>query len=251
MFDVRCSTFNVQSSRLQVRADSSFISVYLRSSAVFTLLLFFAVQLAATAAPSPAVKSWLDAQTNLQTWSADLTQTRTLLSLTEPLTATGHVWFAAPDRFRWELGRPPQTIAICTGTNLVLVYPRLKRAESIPLTGLQAGPWRSALDMLEAGFPRSERELEEHYTILSQTVTNQVCVLQLQPRTAAARQMVSRLEIDINTANDSLKGTELEFGDGSTLRNDFYNVVLNPPLDKTTLSTEVPGDYTRVQPMGQ
>jgi outer membrane lipoprotein-sorting protein len=215
------------------------------------LLLIFTVQLSAAAAPSPAVKSWLDAQTNLQTWSADLTQTRTLQSLTGPLTATGHVWFAAPDKFRWELGRPPQTIAICTGTNLLLVYPRLKRAESIPLTGLQTGPWRSALDMLEAGFPRSQRELEDHYTILSQTVTNQICVLQLRPRTAAARQMVSRLEIDINTAGNSLSGTELEFSDGSTMRNDFYNVVLNPALDNTVLSTTVPSDYTIVQPMGQ
>ena len=216
------------------------------------LLLALAVPLFASAAPplSSAVKSWLDAQPALHTWSADLTQTRTLESLTEPLTATGHVWFAAPDRFRWELGRPPETIAICTGTNLFLLYPRLKRAESIPLSGLQAGPWRSALDMLEAGFPRSEDELAGHYNVISQTVTNRVCVLQLQPRTAAARQMVSRLEIDINTTDNSLSGTELEFSDGSTLRNDFYNVVLNPPLDKSVLSSSVPADYTVVQPMG-
>src|SRR6266581_4757742 len=49
---------------------------------------------------------WLSAQTNLQTWSADVTQTRSLKTLTQPLTARGRVWFAAPNRFRWELLEP-------------------------------------------------------------------------------------------------------------------------------------------------
>ena len=28
------------------------------------------------------------------------------------LTESGHVWFAAPNRFRWELGHPAKTIAV-------------------------------------------------------------------------------------------------------------------------------------------
>src|SRR5437016_3705983 len=59
---------------------------------------------------NPQVASWLAAQTNVQSWSANFVQTRSLKSLTQPLTATGHVWFAAPSRFRWELGNPAQTI---------------------------------------------------------------------------------------------------------------------------------------------
>src|SRR5262245_23984784 len=54
---------------------------------------------------SAALRSWLAAQTNIQTWSADFVQTRTLKALAQPLTASGHVWFAAPNRFRWELGQ--------------------------------------------------------------------------------------------------------------------------------------------------
>ena len=69
--------------------------------------------LSASAAETNALLStWFAAQTNIQTWSADFLQTRTLKSLTQPLTATGHVWFAAPNRFRWELGNPTQTIAV-------------------------------------------------------------------------------------------------------------------------------------------
>src|SRR5256885_4233656 len=99
--------------------------------------------------------AWLNAQTNVQTWSASVIQTRTLKSLTQPLTATGHVWFAAPNRFRWELGAPPQTIALRQADQMLVVYPRLSRAEKYPLTGDHTGPWRDTLALLEAGFPSS------------------------------------------------------------------------------------------------
>src|SRR5882724_7483799 len=72
--------------------------------------------------------TWLAKQPDIQTWSADFIQTRALKSLTQPLTATGHVWFAAPNRFRWELGHPPQTIAVRGSNEMLVIYPPLKRA---------------------------------------------------------------------------------------------------------------------------
>ena len=71
----------------------------------------------AFAQPAPAadtnamLTAWFAAQTNLQTWSASFIQTRSLKTLVQPLTSTGRVSVASPDRFRWELGDPPQTIA--------------------------------------------------------------------------------------------------------------------------------------------
>ena len=203
---------------------------------------------AAQAPLSPPVQAWLAVQTNLQTWSADFTQTRTLQSLTEPLTATGHVWFAAPQRFRWELGRPPETIAVCSGTDLMLIYPRLKRVERIPLGGPQSGPWGEALTMLEAGFPRSEAALRSRYDVQSQTVTNQLCKLVLVPKSAAARRIMPRMEIDFDTKDCLLRGTEIQFADGSTLRNDFEHIVLNPKLDEALFSPQIPAEYKVVEP---
>ncbi len=218
--------------------------------AMLGLLLIRGMVAAAAPAPlSAPVKAWLAAQTTLQTWSADFVQTRTLQSLTEPLTAKGHVWFEAPERFRWELGQPPETIAVCARTNLLLIYPRLKRVERIPLAGNQTGPWRDALAMLEAGFPRSEAALRDRYEVLSQVVTNQTCRLVLRPRSAAARRMMPRIEIDFDIKDHLLRGTELEFSDGSTLRNDFDHIVLNPKLAETMFAPPIPADYTVVEPL--
>jgi outer membrane lipoprotein-sorting protein len=194
------------------------------------------------------VSAWLAAQTNVHSWEADFVQTRTLKSLTEPLTATGHVWFATPSRFRWELGNPPQTIAVRAPSDLYVIYPRLKRAERYPLSG-ETGAWRDALSLLEAGFPRSQAELDSQYDILGQKTSGQVCDLTLQPKSAAARRLMPQIKIGFDTSNFSLRWTELEFADGSTMRNDFKNPVLNPPVNEKLFTFQAPPDYKVVEPL--
>ena len=218
------------------------------------LILLVLLAVAGTGAGAAAdtnslLARWFAAQTNIQSWSADFVQTRTLKSLIEPLTATGHVWFAAPNRFRWELGKPAQTIAVRAANELLIIYPRLKRVERFPLSGEQTGQWREALALLEAGFPRSPAELEARYHIVSQMVTGQVCEVALQPRSAAARRMMPQMKIDFDTQEFALRGTELQFADGSTMRNDFKDAVLNPKIDQGVFAPEIPGDFKIVEPL--
>jgi len=228
-------------------------------SAVDVPLLCLCVLLSCLAATAPATatdanslpSAWLGAQTNIQSWSADFIQTRTFKSLTEPLIATGHVWFAAPNRFRWELGNPPQTIAVRAPQEMLVIYPRLKRIERYPMTGDQTGQWRDALALLEAGFPRSEAEMGSRLKILSQTVTNQLCELVLQPKSAAARRMMPQIKIAFDTKDFSLRATVLQFADGSTMRNDFINPMLNPKVDPEMFNPHIPTDYKVVEPLNQ
>jgi outer membrane lipoprotein-sorting protein len=217
---------------------------------IFLLFLFTSFAMTALAADTNTlVAQWVEAQTNLHSWSAEFVQTRHLKSLTQPLTATGHVWFAAPNRFRWELGQPPQTIAVRAPTELLVIYPRLKRVEHFSLTGGQSGAWRDAMALLEAGFPRSQAELHAQYNLLSQNITNHTCELILQPKSAAAQRMMPHIEIDFDTTDSSLRGTELEFADGSTMRNDFKNPVLNPAIDDKLFAPDLPADYKNIEPL--
>ena len=198
---------------------------------------------------NPVVASWLAAQTNIQAWSADFVQTRALKSLSQPLTATGHVWFAAPNRFHWEVKHPAPTIAVRAPTEMLVIYPKLKRVEHFPLTETQGGQWRDALALLEAGFPRSQDQLQAQYEILSQTVKDHSCELVLQPKSTTARRMMPQIRIDFDTKDSSLRATELQFVDGSTMRNDFQNPVLNPPIDEKLFAPEIPSDYKNVEPL--
>ncbi|HVV72673.1 MAG TPA: outer membrane lipoprotein carrier protein LolA [Verrucomicrobiae bacterium] len=204
---------------------------------------------ASAAELKPEVASWMAAQTKIQSWSSDFVQTRALKTLAQPLTASGHVWFEAPNRFRWELGHPAQTIAVRAADELLVIYPRLERVEKFPLTGKQTGPWRDALALLEAGFPRSQSELEAQYNIVSQSVQDGTGEVVLQPKSNAARRMIPQLKISFDTKDFSLRSTELQFADGSTMRNDFKNPVLNPRIEPDTFSPKIPSNYKVVEPL--
>ena len=208
--------------------------------------------LGATASASntnSVLAAWLGSQTNVQTWSAQVIQTRSLKSLTQPLTATGRVWFAAPDRFRWELGDPPQTIAVRQADQMLILYPRLKRAERYPLGGGRTGPWRDTLALLEAGFPRSRAELESRFRVVAESETNAIHEVTLQPRSASARRLMPQIRIAFATGDFTLRATELQFADGSTMRNAFTNSVLNPPLDDSRFAPEVDATFKVIEPL--
>jgi outer membrane lipoprotein-sorting protein len=221
----------------------------------FGVWSFLFLSLLLTAPPAhagestPALTAWLAAQTNLQTWSADVMQTRTLKTLTQPLTAQGRVWFAAPNRFRWELTSPSPTIAVRQPDQMLVIYPRLKRAERYPLNGEQAGPWKDALALLEAGFPRSRAEIETRFNIVSQSISNATLDVVLQPKSPSARRLMPQIRISVATNDFALRATELQFADGSTMRNDFSNPKLNPKLEDELFTPKLEGDFKIVEPV--
>ena len=211
--------------------------------------------LLAIAGTMPAVdtnavlEGWISAQTNLQTWEADFVQTRTFRTLTHPLTATGHVWFASPNRFRWELGSPAQTIAVRGGDQMFVIYPLLKRAEKYPMDMKSPGKWRDALALLEAGFPQSRAEMDARFRLMSLSETNRAWQLALQPSSAFARKLMKEIRVGLATEDFSLTSTELVFADDSRMRNDFTNARFNPSLEKDLFDWRPEPDFKITEPL--
>ena len=212
-------------------------------------ITFAFVMVGASCQGSTNLADWLAAQVNIRSWSADFVQTRTLKALVQPLKSEGHIWFAAPNRFRWELGKPPQTIAARTTNALVLVYPKLKRVELYPLAGSETGSWRDMLALLEAGFPRSKAELESQFRVLSVSERAGKCQVALQPKSAQARRWIGEIGVEFDVQNFALTATELRFADGSILRNDFLNPALNIPLDDALFSPKMDPGFKIVEPL--
>lgn len=214
-----------------------------------TLLFRWPVPAVAATEPPPVLQKFLAAQTNLSTWSADLTQIRRLKTLTQPLISTGRVWFAAPQKFRWEIGTPAQTIAVRGGNDMLVMYPRLKRVEKYPLTGEKMGQWKDTLALLEAGFPRSQADIEKRFKILSVTQADGVHSAVLQPRSYSARRMMPQITLAFDAKDYQLRATELQFGDGSTMRNEFRNARINPEIDPKLFAPAIDPDFKIVEPM--
>jgi outer membrane lipoprotein-sorting protein len=196
------------------------------------------------------VDRWFTAQTNLQSWSANFTQTRSLKVLSQPLVAAGKVW-VTPGQFRWELGQPAQTIALRRPDQLLIIYPRLKRAEKYGLKGVPPGPLKDALGLLDVSLPRDRATMEGRFRLLSASETNAALQVTLEPRSAAARKFIRQILICFRTNDFSIAATEMKFADGSSLRNDFTDVILNPPIDPALFESKVGPDVTVVEPLGQ
>jgi len=196
----------------------------------------------------PLFERWFSVQTNLQGWSADLIQTRSLKVLSQPLVSTGKVW-VAQGRFRWELGNPPQTIALRQPDQLLIIYPRLKRAEKYPLGEAPQGPMKDALALLDATLPRDRASMEAHFQLLSVRQTNASLEMTLQPRSSSARKFIDVIKVGFHTNDFSIASTELKFSDGSALRNDFTNTLMNPPLPADIFDANLGPDITVTEPL--
>ncbi|MBC8002187.1 MAG: outer membrane lipoprotein carrier protein LolA [Opitutaceae bacterium] len=193
--------------------------------------------------------TFVERQSALKSWSADLIQTRTLKSFVQPLVSTGRVWFASPNLFRWELGTPAQTIALRQSAEMTVIYPRLKRAERYPLDGTATGPWKDTLSLLEAGFPSSRADLDAKFKVLSTTTSNQICIAILEPRSPGSRRFMPQLQLVFSTNDFSLLGTELQFADRSTLRNEFIHPKLNPETPASVFQADLGPDIKVTEPL--
>lgn len=225
---------------------------YLYWKNVALVVALVALTCSASAADTNALlNAWLDAQAKVQTWQADVTQTRTLKSFTRPLTAKGRVWFQAPDKFHWELGQPPQTIAVRGTDQMLVIYPRLKRVEKYPLNATLSAQWKDMMDLLQTGFPKNRTELESRFNITAVNVNGDLCEVVLEPKSSSARKMLPHFKLMFSTNDQSMQATEMQFADGSTMRNDFHNTKTNIPLDESLFAPKIPSDYKVVEPMKQ
>ena len=214
------------------------------------ILLFLVATVSQAADYDAQFSKWFEVQTNLQNWSGDFTQTRTLTVLNQPLVSPGKVW-VKPGEFRWELGQPVQTIVLRRPDQLLIVYPRLKRAEKYSLGAVPTGPMKDALALMDASLPRDRASMEEHFRLVSAALTNSILQMTLQPRSEAARKMIGQVMIGFHTNDFMIAATEMKFADGSKLHNDFTNVVVNQPLDPKLFEADVPPDYTVTEPLKQ
>jgi outer membrane lipoprotein-sorting protein len=204
---------------------------------------------ASTDSSEEFLRAWLAQQAHVRTWSADVVQIRKLKSLIRPLKSRGQVWFEHPNRFRWQLGDPPRTIAIRKEEELLIIYPRLKQVERYS-TGEDVDPsWKQVLSLLEVGFPSDAEAFFAQYELLSTKKTKKSWMFELRPAAEAARRLLDRVRVEASRRDFSLMATELVFPDGSTMRNEFIRRRLNPDLDKALFHFEIEEGYQVVNPL--
>ncbi len=218
--------------------------------AVFLLILLSSAEAdPGTDSSREFLNAWLDQQGKIKTWSADVVQIRNLRSLVRPLKSRGKVWFLQPNRFRWQLGDPPRTIAVRKDDELLIIYPRLKQVERFA-GGEDIDPaWKQVLGLLEVGFPSDADTFFARYEVVTTTRFKKSWKFELRPAAKIARRLLDRVTVEISARDFALLATELVFPDGSTMKNQFIHRRLNPDLDEALFDFEIEEGYTVVNPL--
>jgi outer membrane lipoprotein-sorting protein len=215
-------------------------------------LLILQAALASFAAPNDKlVEDWLKAQSAVRAWEADFKQTRQLKALTEPLVATGKLWFAAPDRFRWEIMKPAPTLAVREQDVLLVIFPKLKRAEKYSLARIREGPWKDLMGLLDTGFPRNRAKFERQFHVRDVVPIPGGQRLVIEPVSALVKKYMPEIDIDISTPDLTLLATSMTFVDGSVLKNEFSNPRKNPPIDDALFQPALGPDYKITEPLSE
>jgi outer membrane lipoprotein-sorting protein len=219
----------------------------IRAPLLLAVLLLATGLSAAEPTPEPIdytpVKRWIAKQEDFRAVSADFRQTRALRALKSPLASEGRLWFKAPSFFRWELGNPAKTIVLRKGDTLYMIQPAKKRAERSP-AGVKPGAKPSpmqALGMMSFPFARDFGDFQKSFDTLSIKTEGTRCHLEVLPKDPQAQKFLSALKIDFDTATGQMLAFEMATRDGSSLRNEFSNVQVNPKLAPSIFEFDLTG----------
>lgn len=184
---------------------------------------------------------WIEKHSSIKSIEADVTQTRSLPALRNPVGADGKFWYVAPAKFRWQIGDPPRTLAIGNGAHLTVIDTRRRTATRTNLSASEAATDVDALGMFEFPFAATFAEFREKFEVRDIQLDGSVCRVEMLPRNTAARRHLSRIVLQFDTESGHLLAFEAVTKDGSSLRNEFRNVRLDHRIDPALFEVDTTG----------
>jgi outer membrane lipoprotein-sorting protein len=187
----------------------------------------------------PILRDWIAKQSAIKTLQADFVQIRRLPTVRIPLKKAGRVWFDATSRFRWQVGEPPEFVAIGSKKELLLVDPKKSRARVLCEGEGSAGPLR--FEGLAFPFSKSFEEFDSRFKILSFRSAADTVELVLSGKDSRSAANVTSLRIVFQRNTGVVNLFEITFRDGSQIATEMTQVVINPRITEDTFHYDLSG----------
>ena len=84
-------------------------------------------------------------------------------------------------------------------------------------------------------------EFQKHVQVLGIGISGSTCHLEMRPREVEAVSGLDLIRLDFNTLTGEWISLEIVARDGSLIRNEFANVVINPVLKKGLFDYDLSG----------
>jgi len=201
-------------------------------------VVFLAAMALLDAKADPLLREWIERQAGIRSLHADFEQTRRLPALRIPLKTTGTVWIDARGSFRWQVGDPPEVLAIRNKDGLLLIDPKKKRARILNEDSA-AGPLR--FDAIALPFAKSHADFEKRFEVLSLQERGELVETVLAPRDSRLAAGVKSLRVVFQRSTGIVQMFELNLRDGSQISTAMTRVETNPRLPDGVFEFDLTG----------
>lgn len=181
--------------------------------------------------------AWLKRQASVRSLDTAFIQERKLPSLKNPVTTPGRLSFSKPDKVRWQLGEPAETLAISDGHTFTLIDTASKTARRVPADSPQA----TRFSLLTGDGFSSPQAFRESFEIIGHRVVTGIHQFTIKPRERRLRGQVPWIFLDIDPRKNELRALEFEFKDKSRIRTIFTAPRLNANLPANLFQPDLTG----------
>jgi outer membrane lipoprotein-sorting protein len=188
-------------------------------------------------ADNAPLEAWLKRQTSISTLDAGFTQERKLPALKNPTTTRGRLCFSKPDKVRWQLGDPFETLAVSDGKTLTLIEAASKTARQTAVDSPQA----ARFSLLSGKAFQTPEQFYQSFEIVGSRVAEGIFQYTLKAKERRLRAQIPWIFLDIDPAKNELRALELELQDKSRLRTVFHNPRFNVKLDDSLFTPDLTG----------
>ncbi len=205
----------------------------MRSLIPFVSLLL----LASASADNSPLDAWLKRQMTIHSLDADFSQERKLPALKKPVVIQGKISLLKPNKMRWQLGDPVETLVVSDGRTLTLIDTAAKTARR---TGMSS-PQAARFSLLSGKAFESPESFQQAFEIIESRISSGIHQYTLKAKNRKVRMQVPWIFLDIDPEKNELRAMEMELQDKSRVRTVFRNTRLNGKPDETLFKPELTG----------
>lgn len=175
---------------------------------------------------------------------ADFQEEKEVHLMNKPISSTGKVWFAAPNKFRREIKGSSPSITVSDGQQLWIYYPKFQSAERYSLG--KRSPLDAGLAALTAALNLQNVEDSYHITASQQASGYE---LQLVPRNPSLKRLLKTFNIQMN-ADLQVQRTEMIQPNGDHIVTTYRNES-RAPIAPSTFEFTPPAGTNVTTPLGR
>jgi len=202
-----------------------------------SILCAFLCTISLAKADDAVLNAWLKKQPTILSLDTTFTQERKLPALKNPTSTPGRLTFKKPGQFRWQLGEPPETLAISDGTTLTLIQTKEKTARQFPATSPQA----ARFSLLSGKAFGSIEDFNQTFEVIEWRIVSGIHQYTLKPKDRRMRNQVPWIFLDIEPLQNTLTAMEMELQDKSRIRSIFKNPQINKPVEANLFKPDLSG----------